>query len=139
MATMTMKQFKTKIEKYKKRIPDFVYVALKDGSYVLIKEMKKQYRRKLRRSRGDIFDNIKRTTLKKTGGIINAAVGVADRYGTGLAAMHETGLPGRMTKSGRRNPLPKRSFVEPTKKAKLKKVQIMILKKMKLGWDHVKA
>lgn len=133
---LTLEQLEAKIDRFAREMPEYTKEALKKGTDMLRKEMQSRYHASgLRRRKGDLYRSIKVLNVERSGRKVNAAVGVGVVGGKSQvykAVAHELGMT-----VGRGVTLPRRAFVDPTKRAKLEKVRRMILDELMEGYRRV--
>jgi len=132
---LTLEQLEAKIDRFAREMPEYTRQALKKGTDMLRKEMQSRYHASgLRRRSGDLYRAIKVLNVERLGKKVKAAVGVGMARGHSQvykAVAHELGMT-----VGRGVTLPRRAFVEPTKRAKLAQVRRMILDELIEGYKH---
>ena len=130
---LTLEQLEAKIDRFAKEMPQYTKESLKRGTDVLKKEMQHRYTAAgLRRWTSDLYHAIKVLNVERAGRQVKAAVGVGVVGGHSQvykAVAHELGMT-----VGRGVTLPRRSFVGPTKDAKLAQVRQMLLDDLIRGY-----
>ena len=133
---LTLEQLEKKFDKFSREMPGLTKKALKKGTKVLREEMRRRYTAAgLRRRSGDLYEAITILNLERIGRKVKAAVGVGvvkKHSQVYKAVAHELGMV-----VGHGVTLPRRAFVEPTKRAKLRAVQEMILSELIGGYSRV--
>jgi hypothetical protein len=130
---LTMEQLEAKFDQFAKDMPEYTKEGLKRGTDMLKKEMQSRYPASgLKRKSGKLYRAIKVLNVDRAGHNVKAAVGIGMVDGhsqvyKGVA--HELGLT-----VGRGVTLPKRAFVEPTKRAKLEQVKQILLDELMEGY-----
>jgi len=133
---LTLEQLEAKFDEFSREIPELTKEALKKGTDMLRKEMQHRYGAAgLRMRTGDLYHSIRVLNVDREGKNVKAAVGVGvykKHSQVYKAVAHELGMT-----VGRGVTLPKRAFVEPTKRAKLGQVREMILDELMEGYKRV--
>lgn len=132
---LTMEQLEAKFDKFSRNMPGITKEGLKKGTKVLKTEMQHRYAASgLKRKSGDLYRSIQVLNVEREGKNVKAAVGVGmvnkhSQVYKGVA--HELGLT-----VGHGVTLPRRAFVEPTKRAKLEQVKRVLLDELVDGYRH---
>jgi hypothetical protein len=132
---LTLEQLEQKFDTFAREMPEHTKTALKKGTEMLRKEMQHRYSASgLRRRSGDLYHSIRVLNVERDGRQVKAAVGVGvykKHSQVYKAVAHELGMT-----VGRGVTLPKKAFVEPTKRAKLQQVREMILDELMEGYTQ---
>ena len=126
---LTLQQLEPKFDRFQRDMPTHTKAGLKRGTKVLLQEMRRRYTASgLHRRSGDLYRAIKVLNIERAGKKVAAAVGVADKQ-VYKATAHEMGLT-----VGHGVVLPRRAFVEPTRRAKLQQVKEILLDELIAGY-----
>ena len=133
MAELTIEQLEAKFDRYAREMPEITKESLKKGTKILRDEMRRRYLASgLKKRTGALYESIKVLDVNRSGRTVKASVGIGKARGHSQvykAVAHELGMT-----VGHGVTLPKREFVEPTKKAKLKEVREMLVNDLIEGY-----
>jgi len=131
---LTLEQLEAKFDQFAKDMPEYTKDSLKRSTEILKTEMQHRYTASgLKQRSGDLYRSLKVLNVDREGHKVKAAVGVGvvgkhSQVYKGVA--HELGM-----RVGHGVTLPKRAFVEPTKRAKLQAVREMLLDDLLIGYQ----
>jgi len=137
---ITLEQLEAKFDEFSKRMPGITKESLERIVKMLREEMRLRYSVSgLQRRSGDLFQAIGVLNVQRKGSQVNAGVGIGtvtkgpmakNRSQVYKAVAHELGM-----RVGKGVTLPKRAFVEPTRKAKLEQAKNMLLQDLVRGYE----